>query len=75
MSRLPALRARKVVRALARAGFVVRRIAGSHYQMTHPDDPLRRVSVPHHSKDLRRSTLRAIIRQSGLTVKEFLDLV
>ena len=34
MTRLPAVRPARVVRALERAGFVMRRITGSHYQMT-----------------------------------------
>ena len=32
-----------------------------------------RVSVPFHRKDMPRGTLRAIIRQAGLTVEEFLE--
>ena len=70
--RLPAVPARDVIRALTRAGFVIDRIVGSHYIMAHPDDPRRAVSVPHHGKkDLKPGTLRAIIRQAGLSVEEF----
>ena len=75
MSRLPALRPASVVRALERAGFVVRRVSGSHYQMAHPTDAARRATIPYHGKDLKRGTLRAIIKQSGLSVDEFLNLV
>ena len=52
MTRLPALKPAQVVRALERAGFVVRRVAGSHYQMTHVSDAARRATVPYHNKDL-----------------------
>ncbi len=34
--RLPALSARQVIAALQRAGFVVDRVAGSHYILAHP---------------------------------------
>jgi predicted RNA binding protein YcfA (HicA-like mRNA interferase family) len=71
--RLPALRPQEVVRALNRAGFTVERIKGSHYHLRHPDDPRLRVSVPVHNRDLPKGTLRAIIKQAGLTVEEFLD--
>jgi predicted RNA binding protein YcfA (HicA-like mRNA interferase family) len=70
--RLPALTARDVIRALGRAGFVVSRMSGSHCRLIHATDPARKVTVPAHSGDLKRGTLRAIISQSGMTVAEFL---
>lgn len=38
------------------------------------DDPFAQVVVPDH-KELDRGTLRAIIRQSGLSVDEFIKLL
>ena len=73
--RLPALKAGVVIRALKRAGFVVRRVRGSHYQLSHPNNTRLRVTVPYHGKDLRPNTLREIIRQAGLEVGEFKDLL
>jgi len=73
--RLPALRARDVIRALERAGFVTSRVSGSHCRLIHPGDPTCKVTVPIHTKDLKRGTLRGIIAQSGLTVAEFMALL
>jgi predicted RNA binding protein YcfA (HicA-like mRNA interferase family) len=73
--RLPALRAKDVIRALERAGFVKSRMSGSHCRMVHPGDPTRKITVPIHTKDLKRGTLHSIIAQSGLTVAEFLALL
>jgi predicted RNA binding protein YcfA (HicA-like mRNA interferase family) len=73
--RLPALSADQVVRALERAGFSVHRIKGSHHHLRHPDRPQARPVVPMHRGDLPPGTLRAIIRQAGLSVTEFLDLL
>jgi predicted RNA binding protein YcfA (HicA-like mRNA interferase family) len=73
--RLPTLRARDVVSALERAGFIKSRMSGSHCRMIHPDDPTRKITVPIHTKDLKRGTLRGIIAQSGLTVSEFVALL
>jgi predicted RNA binding protein YcfA (HicA-like mRNA interferase family) len=73
--RLPALKAREVVGALQRAGFVVSRTSGSHCRLIHSTDPARKVTVPVHSADLKRGTLRGIIAQAGLSVVEFLDLL
>lgn len=43
--------------------------------MVHPDDPTHKITIPIHTKDLKRGTLRGIIAQSGLTVAEFLTLM
>jgi predicted RNA binding protein YcfA (HicA-like mRNA interferase family) len=74
MSRLPALKPRQVVSVLERAGFVVVRIAGSHYQMFNARTR-RHTTVPHHNRDLPRGTISAIIQQAGLTRDEFLKLL
>jgi predicted RNA binding protein YcfA (HicA-like mRNA interferase family) len=73
MSKLPQISGRECVRALIRAGFRVRRQEGSHL-IARRDDPLVQVVVPDH-KELDRGTLRAIIRQSGLSVDEFVALL
>jgi len=73
--RLPALSADEVVRALERAGFSVDRVKGSHHHLRSPARPRARPVVPMHRGDLPRGTLRAIIRQAGLSVDEFLDLL
>ena len=75
-ARLPAINGRSTVRALTKAGFVVDRIVGSHYVLKYPGEPTRTVVVPCHSgRDLKPGTLRAIIRQAGLTVEEFNELL
>jgi predicted RNA binding protein YcfA (HicA-like mRNA interferase family) len=73
--RLPAMSPDDVVRALARAGFSLHRIKGSHHHLRNPDRPDARPVVPMHRGDLPLGTLRAIIRQAGLSVAEFLDLL
>lgn len=73
--RLPALKSREVLRALQRAGFLVHHTSGSHYVLKHPDHPILRVTIPFHTKDLKRRTLESIIDQAGLTIKQFLELL
>jgi predicted RNA binding protein YcfA (HicA-like mRNA interferase family) len=73
--RLPALSAEAVVRALQRAGFSVHRVKGSHHHLRDPDRPRARPVVPLHRGDLPPGTPRTIIKQAGLTVDEFLDLL
>lgn len=70
MSDLPVVRPRQLIRALERAGFFVHHVRGSHYYLRHPGKPGLLVTVPYHNRDLKRGTLRAILRQSGLTAVE-----
>ena len=75
-ARLPSLKALAVIRVLERAGFEVVRSAGSHHRLVHKQDPARATTVPvHKGRDLPRPILRAIIKQAGLTVDEFLNLI
>jgi predicted RNA binding protein YcfA (HicA-like mRNA interferase family) len=62
------------MRVLEHAGFVHHHTRGSHYYFKHPDRP-RLVPVPHHTRDIKRGLLRAIIQQAGMTVEEFLALL
>lgn len=74
MSRLPSLTPREVVSALKRAGFEERRQRGSHLILWHGQRELV-VTVPLHTSDLPRGTLKAILRQSGLTEEEFMEFL
>jgi len=73
MNKLPAISGRECVKALEKAGFYFKRQTGSHIVLRR-DDPFGQVVVPDH-KELDRGTLRAIIRQTGLGVDEFLKLL
>jgi predicted RNA binding protein YcfA (HicA-like mRNA interferase family) len=74
MTRLPTLHARKVIQALEKAGFVFDRQTGSHFilrqRFTH-----RTTCVPKHGKDIKRSLMKDIIQQAGLTEDEFQKLL
>lgn len=72
---LPVLKPRQVLSALKRAGFVVHHVRGSHYILKRPDKSALRVTVPFHSRNLKRRTIESIIDQSGLTADEFLRLL
>jgi len=71
---LPAVTGREVLKALSAAGFVQVSIKGSHVKLAHPDG--RRTVVPvHGSRGIPRGTLASILRQTGLTVSEFVRLL
>lgn len=72
MSKLPALKAREIIKALEGAGFVFIRQKGSHRIYVKGNLG---ITVPFHNHDLKIGTLRHIIKQSGLKIKEFLRLL
>jgi predicted RNA binding protein YcfA (HicA-like mRNA interferase family) len=73
LSKLPRLSGRDCVKALAKAGFYLKRQHGSHIVLRR-DDPFAQLVVPAH-KELDRGTLRAILRQADLGVDEFIALL
>ena len=74
MPKLPAVSGIEVVKALAKIGYDVDHQTGSHMILRQREAPHRRLTVPRHS-ELAKGTLRAILRQAGLTVEEFLGLL
>lgn len=75
MAKLPSLTARRVVRALKRAGFVEDRQKGSHLILIHPEKKVRTVVPVHSGRTIKEPLLRAIVRDANLSVDEFMELL
>ena len=58
----------------AKIGYFIDHQTGSHIILRNENPPYRRLTVPNH-KEIAKGTLRAIIRQSGLTAEEFRELM
>ena len=69
---LPVVPGSEAARALEKADFSRVSQRGSHLKLRNPAG--RTVIVPLH-RELARGTLRSILRQSGLTTEEFLELL
>jgi predicted RNA binding protein YcfA (HicA-like mRNA interferase family) len=70
--KLPALKPKKVIKALERAGFYIHHVKGGHYFLRKGNA---NIIIPYHNKDLKPGTIQDIIKNSGLTLEEFLDLL
>ncbi|EQB65356.1 MAG: hypothetical protein AMDU2_EPLC00011G0042 [Thermoplasmatales archaeon E-plasma] len=68
---LPVISGKDVVKILCKNGFIVRRQTGSHIIIKREK---KQVVVPNHD-EIDRGTLRSIIKQSGFTVDEFMELL
>ncbi|MGH3764427.1 MAG: type II toxin-antitoxin system HicA family toxin [Pseudonocardiaceae bacterium] len=75
MSRsLPAVTGREVLKVLDGIGFVHVSTKGSHAKVAHPDGRVAVVPM-HGGRDIPRGTLGSILRQAGLTIAEFRELL
>jgi len=77
MSRkIPALRPKKLLRALLRAGFFVHYQKGSHIQLRNYSNPKLRVTIPFHTRfDLPPSVIKSILNQAEISREEFLNFL
>ena len=73
MPKLPVISGAQAVKAFRRAGWEVSRQRGSHVIMLKPAN-IASLSIPQH-KDLAPGTLRSLIRASGMSVAEFVELL
>jgi len=73
MARLGNISGKEAVKAFRKAGWHPLGQVGSHMVMVKPGVRVN-LSIPQH-KELSVGTLRALIRASGLSVEEFLQLV
>jgi len=75
MPKLPSVSGERVVRALKRAGFVELRQKGSHVSLEkRTAEAVLKTVVPMHPT-LAKGTLSDILKQTKLTLEEFLELL
>ncbi|MCX6162653.1 MAG: type II toxin-antitoxin system HicA family toxin [Ignavibacteriae bacterium] len=74
MSRLPVLSANELINILLKFDYHRDHQTGSHIILRNKNYPFRRITVPNH-REIAKGTLRTIIRQAGLTLDEFIQLI
>lgn len=75
MTKVPSLNYRDIVRALEGDGWTGIRQRGSHVRLHKVvDGKTLKVTVPAH-RPVKRSTLSHILKQAGLDIDEFLELL
>ncbi|MEK7109240.1 MAG: type II toxin-antitoxin system HicA family toxin [Patescibacteria group bacterium] len=67
------LAAREVLRRLLKAGFKIVGYKGSHVKLYNPFTK-KSTEIPMHPGDLGRNLITKIIKQAGVSVKNFLKL-
>ena len=73
MGRLSGFRYRDIIKKLKKLGFVLdRQAAGSHEIWYNPETE-NHTTIPNHSGDLPEGTVRAILKQAGISPDDFLQ--
>ena len=75
MPKFANLKPREMIRALRKGGFYIHETTGSHVHLKHASKR-GRITVPYHERfDLPKHIVKSILRQAGLSNKEFFDLL
>ncbi len=74
MSKLPVLSGKELCKFLKALGYLFDHQTGSHIILRNENYPFRRLTVPNH-KEISKGTMRCIIREAGLTLDEFMELI
>jgi predicted RNA binding protein YcfA (HicA-like mRNA interferase family) len=71
MGRLAGFKYREVARRLRTFGFAFDRPGPGSHEVWRNGATGRKVTLPHHSRDMAEGTLRAILREAGINPTEF----
>jgi predicted RNA binding protein YcfA (HicA-like mRNA interferase family) len=74
MSKLPAIKPRRVIQFLEKNGFVLDHTSGSHF-IFYNALSRRRAVVPQHNRDLPKGTLMSLLREAGFTREELANFL
>lgn len=73
MSKVPSLNYDKIIKALQREGWVIVRQKGFHIRLQkHVGNEILKIIAPAH-KPIKRSTLSHILKQTRISVDDFLE--
>ena len=75
MFKIPSLNARKIIRALKKAGFVEDRQKGSHLILISTKTGARTVIPIHAGRTIKKPLVIAIIHDARLSLEEFIKLL
>ena len=74
MGRLSGFNYRQIIKKLKKAGFSFDRYAKGSHEIWINGKKGKRTTIPNHPGEMPEGTLRAIIKQTGLSIEEFLNL-
>ena len=73
MGRLAGFKYHEITKRLKKLGFTFYRQAAGSHEIWHNLQTKRFTTIPNHSGDMPEGTLRAILKQAGVEIEEFLS--
>lgn len=74
MPKLPVISGEKAIKTFIKIGYKITRQKGSHIRLHHEDRHKEPLTIPNH-KVLDKGLLRRLLRDSRLSVSDFLELL
>lgn len=74
MGRLSSFKYKEIISKLRKAGFKFDRQAKGSHEIWLNIKSKTRITIPNHPGDMPEGTLNAIVKQSGLSIDEFLSM-
>lgn len=74
MGRLAGFTYRQIVKKLKKLGFAFHRQAAGSHEIWRNADSGRFTTIPNHPGDMPEGTLKAILKQAGVTTAHFLQM-
>lgn len=75
MPKLPVITPKKLIKILIKIGFYVHHQTGSHKNLRHSYKKHLHIVIPDHSRDLAPKTLKSILEQAEISVKDLIELL
>ncbi len=73
MGRLAGFKYRQIIKKLKKLGFIFNRQAAGSHEIWFSPTSQNYTTIPNHPGDMPEGTLRAILKQAGITVNAFLQ--
>lgn len=73
VGRLAGFKYRQIIKRLKKLGFEFDRQAAGSHELWFNRETQRYTTIPNHPGDMPEGTLRAIIKQAGITIEAFLQ--
>ena len=74
MPKLAGTTAKKLIQILKTLGFEIDHSTGSHF-IFYNSETRKRAVVPYHTRDLPKGTIMSILKEAGISRKEFENLL
>jgi predicted RNA binding protein YcfA (HicA-like mRNA interferase family) len=73
MGRLTGYSYREIIKILKKFGFEFYRQAAGSHEIWYNESTNKFITIPNHSGDMPEGTLRAILKQAGISVDDFIQ--